>query len=554
MFQSTGLLGEDEPPPADESSDEELPSMNEIFAEDKKKREKLEARKKLLVAKEQYLKNRAPLSEQEDGDSDLEVVQDDMHAVAREEQIERRTRKVESLGKQKQLIHAGKAKAIHSPTKATPLRGGKRDFEILAAAAAPSFAADVRSRARKGKDREDAKVNPRDLNKLLLQASEKQSRELTAQKEAEFYKKLGHRREQLPDVDKVDVLEALARKGLQNSTRDIGEDGDDEAQEDDESDRDWTPSGNVEDDEGGEASEELPIATDDDQDPFNQEDDEKNVENVENISYKPRRPHPHRRAVIDSDDDAENQAPATGRVLVAESSLGAESLSNLGVPYPSLSHRGSVSSLEERMEEGTDKENDSRLMFDRGEDKENTAVASQSLSVVVSPLAPLRGGSSFALMSQSLMRTSPSSPNREDTTLLGDDRVPFKELPTGDDDEDMFFSPSARGRHQARTPAKALDLKSQSLSPLQLRGSPGRSSGLSAFFQDDRPAEGNAGPSSLSCSLEPAAIIRPGLSQFFEASLKNPTVGSLVPLQLSKAGGFSQFETPAKVLHFMMTG
>lgn len=536
-----------------DSSDEDLPDVRQLLADDKKKREQADARRKLQAAKLQYLSKQAETTADGD-DSDLEVVYDDMHAVAEEEDKERRARKAkhitESVGRQHQLTYAGKAKAIRSPTKATPLRGSKKDFDILAAAAAPSFSVEARSKTRKGKEREGAKIGPGDLNRMLLHASEKQSRELTAQKEAEFYKKAGQRRDALPEVNKMDVLKTLALKGMENAARDVSDDGDDEGQ-DDESDGDWTPdyAQQVPPDEeegAGEASQELPVATDED----DQDYVKNHNENDENVPVKARRSTTRSRAVIESDDeggDIENMAPPTGRVLVAGSSLVLGASPGLGLPLLGLHHRGSISSIEERLEDGTDKENDCRLMFDRGEDKENTAIASQSSSVVVSPLAPLRGGGSFFTMSQSFTRTASSSSNTGgDTTLMSDERAPFKELSTGDDEEDMFFSPSNRPHLLSgadATPSRS-PFGAKSLSPLELRSG---GKGLGAFFNDGEASDTEGDAKDVPCSLQPAAIIQPGLSQFFEATAKDNVAVSPAPIHLGKAAGFTQFLTPAKV-------
>ncbi|KAJ2965334.1 hypothetical protein NUW54_g14154 [Trametes sanguinea] len=73
----------------------------------------------------------------------------------------------------------------------------------------------------------------------------------------------------------------------------------------------------------------------------------------------------------------------------------------------------------ERTEDGTDKENDIRLSFDRGEDKENTAVALQTpgLSLRLS-----RGLGSFFAPS---LEGSPAGRSAADGV-----RSPLRELPT----------------------------------------------------------------------------------------------------------------------------
>jgi mediator of replication checkpoint protein 1 len=559
-FRSNGLL-DDIPAQldaSDDDDDEAMPDIRQILQEDRERRTKADRHKKLLAAKLQYVQNTSRTENHAD-DSDLEVVDDDMHTVAKEEEKDRRLRKArhldESVGRQKQLTHAGKASLIRSPTKSTAMRGGKHDIQILAAAAIPSFSAEVQSKTRKGKEREKSKISKSDLDRLLLHHSEKQSRELTAQKEAEFYRKVGQRRSELPEVDKAEVLEMVVRKGLDSRNRDASSDGDDEDQDDEENDGDWVPDSQREasDDENEEPSKipdenELPIATDEDYEPTDEA--EENDENDENIPFRVHRTTARPRAVLDSDsdNDAENHPPATGQLLVAATSAILGPYPHPEDLIPGLSHRGSMSSFDERLEDGTDKENDSRLMFDRGEDKENTAVASQSTSVVVSPLAALRGGSGIFSL-QSLVRSdSFSSGGDPDTTLLSEERAPLKDIATGDD-EDAFFSPSAKPPVRVRSPRSPIPLPSQPLSPLRFRSPGGKSKGLGALFNDDEAGERKTVENDATFSLEPAAVIRSGgLSQFFAASAKEPSLASPAPLQLGKAGdGFSQFMTPVKV-------
>ncbi|KAI0729210.1 hypothetical protein BC629DRAFT_1447187 [Irpex lacteus] len=529
VFQSNGLLDGNggSPAPNDMSDDEEMPSVGQILNEANREKEQTEIQRKLREAKLQYLQKQQQQAVDDEDDSDLEIVNDDMHIVAKEEDKDRRSRKAkhigESVGRQKQLTAAGKASLIRGT-----LQGSQ------------------------GQRPRDAHVNQKDLNQLLLHASDKQSRELTAQKEAEFAKRVGQRREEEPSVDKAGLLEMLARRSRENRAREDSSDGDDEGEGDDENDGNWMPDAENENendmDEDGDISEgmtDLPIATDDDVGPLDAEDDD-DEENEENIPMRVGRSAARPRAVFDSDDeeDGENR-PATGRVLVAGSSVVLEPPADLEVPHPMLSHRSSVSSMSERLEEGTDKENDFRLMFDRGDDKENTAVASQSGSTVVSPLAALRGGSGIFSL-PSLGRTaSTSSVLGLNPTPAGEDRSPLQELPTGDEDDDVFLTPSTKQTLHRPSSSKS-PLLSQSLSPLQFRSS-GKGKGLSSLFEDDEAAGPSSTPGATAFSLEPAADIRPGgggLSQFFAAS--GQADASPAPVQLGKPIGFSQFMTPIK--------
>ena len=545
MFVSNGLLGDISTGAAlaDESSDDEadLPDVGSLLEQDKRKRDGELQRQKLAEMKMRFVKNRQQIIL--DDDSDLEIVDNDMHVVAEEEAKERlaaRTRHARpSVGRKNQLALAGRS-MVHSPTKGTPVRRKREDIEVLQAAAVPAFSVEARAESKKGKERASAKVNPNDLNKLLLRASEKQSREITRQKEREFYKREGAPRE---TVDKA-VLDAAVEQKIREliekgqivaRKQEQDDDGDDEAQ-DDESDEEWMPdvARGSEAEEAGDEDEESEAA----QALETTSGDENDAPEDVDVARRPQR---RNLMVVDSDDEDENVPSRAGgdngRVLVADSSLVLGSDASLN-----LHHRGSISSFDERLEDGTDKENDSRLMFDRGEDKENTVIASPSF-----PSIGLSGrGSLFA--NEGSIAALPAMSQE----TLGE-RTPFKELHKEDEDDVFLSSPTrqplprvASARQGTPGTPRPLSVDIRSSSPSRRRSStPKESQGFAAFFKPSLPVDKGKGRASASGDLQPAAVIASGsggFSQFFKPTLKNTAVAPT-----ARGDEFSQFFTPSRV-------
>ena len=92
-----------------------------------------------------------------------------------------------------------------------------------------------------------------------------------------------------------------------------------------------------------------------------------NDEDQENVPARPRQARARPARFLDSDEENDGLELKYGRVLVPDTSM------VLDTPARPAADAGGVpSSGEDRPEDGTDKENDDRLMFDRGENKENT--------------------------------------------------------------------------------------------------------------------------------------------------------------------------------------
>jgi mediator of replication checkpoint protein 1 len=191
---------------------------------------------------------------------------------------------------------------------------------------------------------------------------------------------------------------------------------------------------------------------------------------------------------------------------------------------PGMIHRGSLSSFDEPTEDENDKENNTQLMFDKSEDKENKAVVRHSPLPARHALGP-RGGLLFGLEERTrrALSMSPSGVElSDDEHRRADDesdrpRSPLKEL--RDEDDPFAFSPSFTTRLQRPT-------SSGLGSPLPVIGNRG-TIGFSQFLGEDS---------------EPAAdIAKSGLQPGFSDIFKSRSSPSVVPFKPSDSGGFSQW-------------
>lgn len=523
-------------------SGNELPDVATLLQREKEKRDTQAQHAKLQELKMRLAQQQS--ATEVDDSSDIEIVDNDMHVVAREEDEERKAMKARharpSVGRKNQLTLAGRSAAALSPSKTTPLRAAKPDLRALQEAAAPAFST-ARMEPRKGKERAVPRVNRNDLNAILLKASEEQSRELTLQKEKEFYRREGAPRDRMPADEEIERakkerLKELARKGiLVAQRRELAEDGDDEAQADEDSDEDWTPAADQDhasrDDAGSEGDDENENVSSRQEAELIQASDDQPEEDQENV---PRRLPARRHVmVLDSDEEDDRSGPPTGRVLVADSSQTLD-----GPPLFALNHRGSVSSFSDRPEEGTDKENDARLAWDRGEDKENTIIAMTQDSIT-SPFGSRRGRGSLSSLD------TPGPP----ATLQSQQRTPLGELPAEDDEDDPFLSSPSRMPRLRTTSSR--------------EGTPGpasqgeRSRGLAAFFEPSLPPNDGAGEQepAQQCSLEPAADIggEGGFSQFFAPTLKASSSHASVGQGRISSAFFTPRPAPGKRLESQMS-
>ncbi|KAI0776041.1 hypothetical protein BD413DRAFT_469485 [Trametes elegans] len=504
-FVPTGLLGNSK---LDESeSEDELPDASALMREAQERRAQEERAKQLkaLKARAAAQQRRTSVGPDEDEDDDLLVV-DDMESVVRNEARTRQKAASDGVflshGKQKQLGFAGRS--VRPSGTAQQVVDGDHAVQLLKTAARASFMA--------GESKTDApKVEPATLNKVLLCLSSAQAKKAIAAKEEDWKRRGGKIKEQVEKREASKTAQELLQEieARHRSTEDSRNEDVDMAHSSDD-DSDYKPHG---DDAGSLQSEEEvdvnPAPVPARGDLSDQADDEGDDENPfvaprARRSTGPARHRPVARVVSDDEEDSENVPPPPNRALLR----GTSSLprSNPSLPDSDteprvLARRSSVSSMGERTEDGTDKENDARLSFDRGEDKENTAIAVQS------PNLSLGMGRSFGSLFAAEFEASPAARNGPEGV-----RSPLKELRADEEDEaDPFaFSPGPL-RLSPSAPAPALASAAPSMD-LDLG-----ETGLQPAFTPSGKGKERARDSSPSPAVDmiPAAGGGGGFSQFF---------------------------------------
>lgn len=531
--------GEDLP---DLSDDEEMPDMADLLAENERERKARElAEYKLRLVAEQQA--RAHVNDQA-SDDDL-VIESSMHVVADEEAKERNVEKAKHIrpseGRKRQLMLGGigsskigkHRKDAHSPAN-------KIRWDKLAESAKSEFAA---KSGKYGKE-EVSRLSKADLDRIMFEKATMVGAEQDRLKREEWESRRGKSAQSGVGMEvKAFTLDEIARRGQENAAKTARMDDMDEDSEEEAEDADWVPEergsvtpeprelGSGEEDEeeqraGSEAEVAEEVQTDN-------EETEEETEGKENFRRpkRPRRSAPQR-AVLDSDedDDTENvnplqKQPSIGRILVPDTSFIEE---NVAPRMPPMPHRGSLSSFDSPTEDENDKENNTQLMFDKSDDKENKAVVRHS------PKTGRHASSLFGL-EDGMRRTlsmSPSAVNFSADDESDKPRRAFKSL-REDEDDPFAFSPSVtsfNARLQRRSPSSG-SLKSPP--PL--------------FAQTQRPLE-------FSQSFEDgedehsAAIAKSGLQPGFSDLFKS---GSVAPFKPSTGGGFSQWseEQVSFVLH-----
>ncbi|OCH87897.1 hypothetical protein OBBRIDRAFT_795748 [Obba rivulosa] len=396
----TGLLG---PPavegaePSNANGDEDMPDIRSLLQEEEKKRAEEVKRAQLGELKRRALEHqRQQRMEAEargdedngDDDDDLVIVQPDMQSVVKEEARSRKSLKnvKTSLGRVKQLALAG---PLRKPASKIAPRGndkdsGKKTFVSLEkgfASARPSM---------KGREQDGVEFTQAKLNQMLRESANEQAMDLVKGKEEEWLRLGGkiQRSSDPGDAQGKEALLTIISKGLSAGSGIAA--ADDSATDSGGSDEDWIPDQDEGQGSGEEGEDARDVGSSDEENagkdvsavPKGSSHEQSDAtDDGERLVVRPRRSRFKGRTfgVLDSEDENDDHGlefPSTGSLLIPESSyLGSDSSprSELSVRAAAL-HRTSMSSLED----GTDKENDMRLMFDRGEDKENTAIAIQS--------------------------------------------------------------------------------------------------------------------------------------------------------------------------------
>lgn len=555
-----------------DSDSDDLPEIGHLLKEEKAKRDAAEMQNKLLETKKRALASKVVV-ESNDGD-DLEIVyprdgEDEMQAVVgveAEERKEAKKMKIKLYEGRKRHLTRGTIRLGQQKQKGTPGKeSGGGDSSSFFAVGSGS----------KGKQ-EVQLFSQSELSKLLASRVEDERMELTRKKEEEWIRRGGRVTSVDEDVEGgagalvKDAWKMYAEKGLK-----VAEEQESVIQADEEdeegSDQEWvpemrgsaSPAPRADDDEEDVHQEDITMVNDDDE--IAEPDDE--VDEKENFQSRlPRRS----LAVLDSESDGDNENENVQPIRKAGPyGFGREHIPSTlfalddneadirmsPMQLPSMLHRGSLSSLDEPTEDEGDKENNTRLMYDRSEDKENKAVVRHDVGG--RPLFGMGKGSLFEL-EEGIRRGLSMSPGGAETRSdEGDDendknegsddrRKPFKELLS---DDDPFTSPAGSANdsssfatilQQVSPAVLASSSTLQSSVSLPQFGDRYGESGFSPFLEDDDIGFGGGHENP---SFPKAAQLQPGFSDLFESGTEKQGSGSSLqpPPRDLKSGGFSEF-------------
>ncbi|KAI0660906.1 MRC1-like domain-containing protein [Cubamyces menziesii] len=499
-FQPNGLLGNGLQLSVE--SDDEFPDVSAF----KQAQKGQELRRAALELKKRALEKAKPIAA-DDSDDDL-IISNDPQTVVHEEERARRTMAMHGIhpskARQRQLAMAA-PRRVHA---ALPVNDEEETCRLLATAATSTFVASS------SKHQPPIVINdPVMLNRILLHRNANVTQKIVKEKE-EDWKRRGGRIKQQPGEAAASVAPAEMLKAFVEKQKAQGGSAEDAEMGDDDSDEDYRPG----DDEAERRSQQSEGEDDENKvpgpsrgDPGDQADDEGEDENPfvaprQRRSLASARHRPVAAVVSDDEEDVENGPPPLSASLARDSSL----------PHPaqprqaedamdedrSNLHRGSISSVGERTEDGTDKENDVRLSFDRSENKENTAIAVQS------PSFSLRMSRGFGSLFVPSAQGSPAARSATDGV-----RSPLKELPADDEDEDdPFVLGPTPGPLRLSSPAPAAPDPTLEASPMNLGGGVG----LEPAFSLSNKGKERARFSSPELLAEPLPIGGGGgFSQFF---------------------------------------
>lgn len=384
----------------DSDEDSDLPEISESLMKDLKKKELFKMKKRALEQQKWTVSN--------DDDDDLEIVDSNPKVVVKEEEEHRRSaRKRPSEGRKRQLHFAKINPAKQSAKGLSAVSPGRR----IQGEISSYFSRHA-----------EVGMDQKELNMLLATEAKKRALDTTRRKEEEW-RRHGGRVRSNPDGQRdglAVVLKTVAEKVLDaaEATRNDEEGGDDP------SDGDWEP------DLRGSASSEP---AEDEEENEGEDDDEKSRSDED--------------MAIDDDLEAQvqNKSKVRGqrrKVVALDSESGEENDENAPAPTNILSNRSTSRDLQ--TEEEDDKENNTQLMYDHSENKENTAVVRHRPMAINShlsyesvtfspPMSPnLAGGS---------RGTSNHGTELSDQTS-GGSRQPFQELTSEDSPLPSQIQPS----------------------------------------------------------------------------------------------------------------
>lgn len=455
-------------------------------------------------------------SDENDDDDDLEIVEDTSPKVERylkrSTAMTRTKKNMLSLAK----VSVNRRHTIHAVTVPSD-----DEDELMKAAARPLFGGKSRLSVASAMDHYE-------LQKVLRHKTEKQNRELTKAKEDEWVRRggklksasnTGPSQEADVSLNVAQLARNLFERRSEKCNTDAQDDDDMQADDEDGSDGDYrpecrdlaSPHDSVDEVGGSDA-----VC-----------DAETTREQVAGTDGEDEHPLPERRgrrtirAILDDSDD-ENMPP--NRVEVPETSMIVFDEDQENVRLQALAHRGSRSSLEEATPDEDDKENDTRFMFDRGEDKENVVVPRHvPLDQTTRPsLGHHRGSGIFDLTEgvRGRLSMSPSANIDEDSMPI---RKPLQEKSTDSSDDPFAWPSTATIVHSSpmmRKGSSSLGLQSA----ITLGKQP---SGFSDIFDDsegdtfpisfrERPRRGTLLPASkIDRDLEPKPLAFGAMDDLF---------------------------------------
>ncbi|KAJ6567187.1 hypothetical protein DFH09DRAFT_1471055 [Mycena vulgaris] len=484
-----------------ESDDENLPDIGAILSGVKAEKTQAEKQRELKAMKLRLAAMTRPVVFADDDDDDeLEITA--VGETKTEEIVTNRgsgSKQKPSEGRKRQMALGGitlaqqraKQHEHETPLKPLALAGGKLTQGQLA----------------------------KDLAMLVAQRNV----EMTKDKEDEWIKR-GGRVVEVGGADDIEALRSAALKEYTEKGRKNAEAREARMQvdfeEDDASDEDWAETrgsaspGPQEDSDADVEDADITMVNED------EDDEDENDENEAPGQVKNRGPR-RARVVIDSDSENDENAAPLGKsasFILRQSILGQEDLDENVSPIEvggAALHRGSVSSMDERTEDEGDKENNTHLMYDRSEDKENKAVPRHPFSA-----RPVLGrqGSLFGL-EEGMQRSLSMSPGEhepmsdggdDENDAGGDRRRPLQNLLA---DEDPFLAEpgqsasvdfAARLQQASPLPGHPLDTPESTLQPSFDVVRVGGKAGFSQFSDDE--SGGFKG-----------AALQPGFSDLFES-------------------------------------
>ncbi|KAI6047042.1 MRC1-like domain-containing protein [Pisolithus marmoratus] len=512
---------------AAESSSDDMPPIGHIIRQEHVKPKLQELRQSLQAKKLALLKSQTGPSNDAD-DDELEIIKGDMHSVAHEAVAKRRADKSQrSPAKMKVLAMAIGRKRISK----VPDGGSKQtSLPMFSEQQLKHFAKPVFAR---GSRVDKEAPRKQDLDRMMMRQHEQEKLRFIKQREEEWIQKGGRvlreGESSNAQASLSQVVETYAHRVLQAAEE--AELMDSGASDDESDDGDYipgSPSAQQGSDNDNDREEHSMTVSD----PSAQlTDDEENVAPLRRKSGIRK----SARIILGSDDEGSEQ-PAQSSTFVSPAG---------GQDTPR--HCGPASSIGSQTEDENDKENNTKLMFDRSEDKENKAVIRHS-PALARPALGLRVEPLFSLEGSTQRSSSVTSPENYDHMVVSQEiiRTPLKELPREDDDP--FLQPASAPRHSftdrllrsvPSTPPRTIS------SPKQGLGSPATSRSERSRRHSLISSEGGNDENDV-----PGSKSQPLLLPFMETSVKRSPEARLMPFNAMNRGlsqFFSDDDGPRKV-------